>query len=140
MTAQVFSLAEIDEAVALFWKNYGHHRIFALSGTMGVGKTTWVHALCRLLGVKDAVSSPTFSLINHYCSESGTDIYHLDLYRLSTCEEAMDAGVGELLESSSICLIEWPEIIQKELPSNTLWINFEIVSAQQRSLKVSSGE
>ncbi|MBU6157494.1 MAG: tRNA (adenosine(37)-N6)-threonylcarbamoyltransferase complex ATPase subunit type 1 TsaE [Bacteroidetes bacterium] len=139
MTARVFDLNELDKEVAFFWEQYGKRKVFAFSGAMGVGKTTWIHALCHLLGVTDAVSSPTFSLINHYQSAARQDIYHLDLYRLTSLEEAMNAGVGELLEGDGICLIEWPDIIRNELPPDTVWITLSVISSQQRSWKVSSG-
>jgi tRNA threonylcarbamoyladenosine biosynthesis protein TsaE len=139
MTARVFDLNELDKEVAIFWEYYGNRKVFAFHGAMGVGKTTWIHALCKLLGVTDAVSSPTFSLINHYLTQEENDIYHMDLYRLQSTEDALNAGVGELLEGDGICLIEWPDIIRNELPKDTVWITLSVVSSQQRSWKVSSG-
>lgn len=85
-------------------------------GEMGAGKTTVIKALCAVLGVKDEVSSPTFSLINAYETQAGVPIYHFDLYRLENELEALDIGVEEYLESGEMCFIEWPEKIINFLP------------------------
>lgn len=85
------------------------HRIWLFHGEMGAGKTTLIKALCKELGVSDATSSPTFSLVNEYHTSSGEKIYHFDFYRLKKEEEALDFGIEEYLSSGCLCLIEWPE-------------------------------
>ena len=78
---------------------------------MGSGKTTFIHALCDVLGVTDAVGSPTFSIINQYQMADGQTLYHLDLYRINDDEEAVQAGIEEVLYSGDYCMVEWPEKI-----------------------------
>jgi len=106
---------------------------------MGAGKTTFIHALCDYLSVTDAVSSPTFALINEYhFDQSGRDkvIYHMDWYRLRDTEEAINAGMEDaLLQKDAYCLIEWPEKATELLPSNCLWIEIEVVDAEERMLR-----
>lgn len=96
------------------------------SGEMGAGKTTLIKAFCRELKCEDEVSSPTFSLVNHYVSPSKGDVFHFDLYRLNTLEEAMDIGFEEYLDSGAFCLIEWPEIILKLISEP--YVNIEVIS------------
>lgn len=132
----VFPLDELPSLVRKFWDIYGNKRVFALKGSMGVGKTTFVRTLMDHLGVADPVSSPTYSIVNHYITLLGRDCYHLDLYRVSGMGEAMELGVDELIEGNSICFIEWPEIVTSLLPSDTVWIDFFTVDENQRRLKV----
>jgi len=134
---QIFSLDQLEETVRVFWSHYGHQRIFAFRGTMGAGKTTFVHSLAQYLGVKDAVSSPTFSIINEYLTDRGERIYHADLYRIKDWQEAEEIGLDELLHSGSVFFIEWPERIASLLPSDTVWTDISTVSSGQRMIKVS---
>ena len=90
--------------------------VWALKGEMGAGKTTLVSALCKAWGVEDAVSSPTFSLVNEYCTAQGDAVYHFDFYRIESEEEAMDMGVDEYFASGALCLVEWPDRIRGLLP------------------------
>ncbi len=132
----VYTLDELKDTVKQFLDRYGNYRIVAMKGSMGAGKTTFVSALAGYLGVKDPVSSPTYSIINQYRTATDGDFYHLDLYRLSRKEEAIDLGIEELLDSASFCFIEWPELIASLLPSDTLWLEIIPVSEHQRMLKV----
>jgi tRNA threonylcarbamoyladenosine biosynthesis protein TsaE len=132
----VFSLDKLPSLVQNFWDAYGSRSIFALKGSMGAGKTTFVRALMDHLGVADQVSSPTYSIVNHYITSGGRDCYHLDLYRISGMEEALDLGMDELVDGNGICFIEWPEIVASLLPSDTVWLEFFTVNGNQRRLKV----
>lgn len=107
---------------------------------MGAGKTTFIHTLCERLGVTDAVSSPTFALINEYhFTENGTDrkIYHMDWYRVKDMEEAVNAGMEDaLLDKNAICFVEWPERGAELLPHPHLWISIEATGPEERVMNV----
>lgn len=113
--------------------------VIALHGEMGAGKTTLTHALCDTKGVKDVVSSPTFSIINEYkFEENGQSkkIFHIDLYRLKDEEEAVQAGIEDCFYSGHICLVEWPEKTPSLLPDSTQHIYLQVVDAQTRQLTI----
>lgn len=130
-----FSLEEIGRAAGDFIKAISEQKVIALHGQMGAGKTTFVHAVCETLGVKDSVSSPTFSIINEYRSAQGT-IYHIDLYRLKDENEAIAAGVEECLYSGNLCLVEWPEITPGLFPDNTVHCYLTITGNNERMLQI----
>lgn len=130
-----FSLEEIGRAAGDFIKAISEQKIIALHGQMGAGKTTFVHAICDALGVKDSVSSPTFSIINEYSSAQGI-IYHIDLYRLKDENEAVAAGVEECLYSGNLCLVEWPEITPGLFPDNTVHCYLTITGNNERMLQI----
>lgn len=96
---------------------------------MGAGKTTLIKSFCSALESEDDVSSPTFSLVNHYLSANHSDIYHFDFYRIKSIEEALDMGFEEYLETGSFCLIEWPEKILKLISEP--YVKIEIVAKLQ---------
>ena len=132
----LFSLPQIKSAVTQFLSAADNHHVIALHGEMGAGKTTFVHALCDELGVENAVSSPTFSIINEYTTAKGKTIYHLDLYRLKSVQEAIDAGVEDCFYSGNLCLVEWPEIAPSIFPDNTLHVYIEIAGNYERRLVI----
>ena len=114
-------------------------KVWAIHGEMGTGKTTFIHALCEVKGVKDTVGSPTFSIINEYeFIENGIvkKIYHIDLYRLNSEEEVLKAGVEDCFYSDHICLVEWPEKALGLLPAGTLHLRLSIVDDQTRKLQI----
>jgi len=123
------------EAVAESLMDYaGGRRIITFEGEIGSGKTTLIKALCRHLGVEDDVYSPTFALINEYRTAKGAPLYHADLYRLKSLEEALDIGIESYLDSGALCLIEWPELISPLLPEEHLRIKLEIVDDSTRKI------
>ena len=132
----LFTLPQIKSAVTQFLSAVNNHNVIALHGEMGAGKTTFVHALCDELGVENAVSSPTFSIINQYTTAKGKTIYHLDLYRLKSVQEAIDAGVEDCFYSGNLCLVEWPEIAPAIFPEDTLHVHIEIVGNDERRLVI----
>ena len=109
-------------------------KVVRIDGPMGAGKTTLISSICKSLGVKEPISSPTFSLINTYESHDGI-IYHFDFYRLQNAEEALDFGIEEYLESGSLCFMEWAEKIIPHLPMNYDHYNLEIVNEKYRKIK-----
>jgi tRNA threonylcarbamoyladenosine biosynthesis protein TsaE len=96
--------------------------IVVLVGEMGAGKTTFTQSVLRAMGIEDLEGSPTYSLINEYVSPYFGKVYHMDLYRLNSLDEALDIGIEELLYQNVICFIEWPEKIKELLPDNTIWV------------------
>lgn len=122
----IFYLEEINAVANDFWREVGETPVVAFHGELGAGKTTFIKALCKAKGVKEVVSSPTFSLINEYTFKDadGNDsiIYHLDLYRIRDEEEAVHAGIEDCLYSGFLCLVEWPEKIAGLLPAETLHV------------------
>jgi tRNA threonylcarbamoyladenosine biosynthesis protein TsaE len=123
-------LKPIAKQIIAQWK----HPILLLEAAMGAGKTTLIKALCAELGVPQAVSSPTFSLVNSYEDSNGNALYHFDLYRLNSLEEALDIGVEEYLDSGARCMIEWPKHIRPLLPDAFHQIHIEPLGANTRKL------
>lgn len=130
----IFSLQEINVVAEKVITAMGNKKVIALHGDMGAGKTTFTHAFCLALEVQDVVSSPTFSIINQYQTQTGTIVYHLDLYRLKDEEEAIAAGVEDCLYSGNICLVEWPERVPTIFPEDTIHIKIELVDAGLRQI------
>jgi tRNA threonylcarbamoyladenosine biosynthesis protein TsaE len=131
-----FMLSGIVEAVSAIISATEDRRVLALEGQMGAGKTTLITAVCRRLGVTDPISSPTFSIINEYRTVKGEVIYHMDLYRLNSESEAINAGVEDCLFSGNRCFVEWPERIPGIFPSNTLRSLLTVEPNSQRRLEI----
>lgn len=110
-----FALEEID-TVAKQLLESGLKQIVVFHAPMGAGKTTLIKAIARSMGVKDITSSPTFSLVNEYETADDNRLYHFDLYRINTEEEAYDMGIDEYFYSGNMCLIEWPEKTPNLIP------------------------
>ena len=129
-----FNLNQIDKAVD-FLEEHLKTTIICFDGPMGAGKTTLISELCRKWDVHNSISSPTFSIVNHYISPSKGSIYHFDFYRLKNIEEAMDIGIDEYLESDNYCLIEWGERIRSMLPTHNK-VNLSINEDQSRTINI----
>lgn len=121
------NLSGIGEAARLFLSEIGGRSIVAFYAPMGAGKTTFTTALCKELGVReDAVSSPTFAIVNEYRAGDGSPVYHFDFYRITKLAEALDIGLYDYLDSGALCLIEWPENIEDLLPEETLRVSISV--------------
>lgn len=134
MLEKEYELQQIDEVAAEVWHQYQHKKVWAFNAQMGSGKTTFIHALCEVLQVKDYVSSPTFSIINEYESAIAGTIYHIDLYRLNNETEAVNAGVEECFISNNYCFVEWPERASLLLPADVLQIEISTITQTKRKL------
>ena len=134
-TIVIPSLSEIDAAAEEFLRRLGDRRLVAFHASMGAGKTTFITAICRRLGVRsDAVSSPTFAIVNEYRAASGEPVYHFDFYRITKLEEALDIGLDDYLDSGALCLMEWPENIAPLLPEETLEVSIDVADDGSRTL------
>ena len=120
MQLTIQSLQTIQETAKAFLEQTKDKSIIAFYGEMGVGKTTFIKALCKELQITDQASSPTFALINEYKTQQADSIFHFDFYRIEDIEEVFDFGYEEYFYSGNLCLIEWPEKIQELLPDNCL--------------------
>ncbi len=134
-TLQISFRAEDLPIVAERLWQWGHKAtVWAFYGGLGAGKTTTIRALCRHLGVDDAVSSPTFALMNEYRLPDGLPLYHMDWYRVADAEEATAAGMEDALTSGHRCLVEWPGRAESLLPHAHLRISLEMLSETERTL------
>ena len=120
MQIEVKNLEALQSAARKFIGQMGNRSVFAFYGRMGVGKTTFIKAVCKELGVTETVASPTFAIINEYRGRDGEPIYHFDFYRIHKLEEVFDFGYEDYLYSGYICFIEWPELVEQILPENTV--------------------
>ncbi len=110
------SLDKIDAIAADILDSFQDYKVFLLQGDLGAGKTTLTQAFCKYLNVEDEVVSPTYTIINEYLTSSGKPVYHADLYRLNSLQEAIETGIEDYLFSNCYCFIEWPKIISDILP------------------------
>jgi tRNA threonylcarbamoyladenosine biosynthesis protein TsaE len=130
-----FTLNDLGSAVLQLLQRAGQRNVIAFHGEMGSGKTTFIHALCDALEVTDAVSSPTFPIINEYESSRGP-VFHIDLYRLRDEQEAIRAGVEDCLYSGSLCLVEWPERAPGLFPDDTLHVLITMIDEKTRLIRI----
>ena len=133
-TFEINGIQSLETVARQFWSAISEHRVIAFYGSMGAGKTTFITALCKALGVEDTVNSPTFTLVNEYEAADGMPVWHFDFYRIERPEEALDIGLEEYLYGDGLCLIEWPENIEPLLPEDCLKVYLEVVGADQRRL------
>lgn len=109
------SIDDLDLVAKELIEFASNKRVFTLHGEMGAGKTTFVKSLGKVLGVLDVIQSPTFSIVNEYCTSNNEKVYHFDFYRLEKLEEAYDIGYEHYLSSGNYCFIEWPEKVESLL-------------------------
>lgn len=132
------NLEALPQAAREFIGNMADYTIFAFNGPMGAGKTTFIAELSRQLGVTDDLaSSPSFSIVNEYRSDTTAElIYHFDLYRLQNLEEALEIGIEDYFDSGALCLIEWPDRADEILPSDTVMVDLNELPDGTRELTV----
>ncbi len=135
-TFYIDSLDKINAVAAEFLSKYKDERVLAFYGPMGVGKTTFVKALCEELNVEDTVNSPSFAIVNEYRTQADDTVYHFDFYRLKEEEEAYDMGYEDYLYSGNYNMIEWPEKIASLLPKGRLELTLEELEDGRRKISV----
>jgi tRNA threonylcarbamoyladenosine biosynthesis protein TsaE len=134
-TSQIFySLNDLPSAASWLLERIGEHRVVAFYGAMGAGKTTLIRELCSQMRVADNVASPTFALVNEYHTADYDKIFHFDFYRIKTLEEAYDIGCDEYFYGGSLCLIEWPELVEPLLPDDCLRVHITPESEERRAI------
>ena len=135
-------LQDLDRGAEEFLAAIGDRKLIAFYAPMAAGKTTFTTAVCKRLGVsEDAVSSPTFAIVNEYRTGTGEPMYHFDFYRIERLEEAYerleeayDIGLYDYLDSGCLCLMEWPENIEDLLPEETLKVHIRVNPDNSRTL------
>lgn len=125
---------ELKEAAERLLKETEERRIYALFGAMGAGKTTFVKAICEVLGSTDRVVSPTFTIVNEYTTKKNDSLYHFDFYRINKITEVYDIGIDEYFDSGNFCFMEWPELIEEILPPETVRVSINIMPDDSREI------
>jgi tRNA threonylcarbamoyladenosine biosynthesis protein TsaE len=128
--------AEAPDIARLILQGYPEARVLAFHGDLGAGKTTLIKAMGQELGVADAMSSPTFALVNEYRAANSEPVYHFDLYRLKDAAELDAIGFTEYVDSGHYCFIEWPELAEELLPSGTLHVTMEAAPNGVRTIRL----
>jgi len=133
----IYTLEQTANIAAQLVKHYASKPVWVFQAPMGAGKTTLIAAIGKALGIQQAMSSPTFSIMNEY-EVNGKLIYHMDWYRLESEAEARQAGVEAAMDEADLSLVEWPEKAPNLVPENALVLNIEILDPNHRRIFVSS--
>ncbi|MBD5213976.1 MAG: tRNA (adenosine(37)-N6)-threonylcarbamoyltransferase complex ATPase subunit type 1 TsaE [Bacteroidales bacterium] len=138
-TITIANLDDLPRAAREFVEAMGDATVFAFYGDMGAGKTTFINALSHELGVEeDVANSPSFSIVNEYRSDTTAElIYHFDLYRLNSADEALDLGIEDYFDSGALCLLEWPERVEQLLPDDTVRVKLSVGDDDSRTIQMS---
>ena len=135
-TFSIDNQSELHTVAKAISKLCASNQVFIIDGEMGAGKTTLVGEICKVLNVVDAVSSPTYGIVNTYFSEQYGEINHFDFYRIENEEEAMASGLDEQLHGGNICFVEWANKIPKLLPDNYVRVAIEIIDTNRRKITI----
>lgn len=135
-TTYKLQLTNIECVARQFVEEQSDGRVFAFYGQMGAGKTTFIAAVCKALGIEEPVNSPTFAIVNEYVADNGETVYHFDCYRLNTLRDALNIGIDEYFASGNICFIEWAENIEELLPVDTVRVNIVVEDDGSREVSV----
>jgi tRNA threonylcarbamoyladenosine biosynthesis protein TsaE len=134
----VIETANVEETMTL-GARLGEHLlagdVLALSGELGAGKTAFTQGIARGMGIRSAVTSPTFTLINRYAAPDGRVLQHADCYRLGNASlEMWDVGLTDLFTGDDIVIIEWADRIPELLPGDHLALDFTYVNETRRRI------
>ena len=128
-------IKELNKVAKTIIESIDEKNVICFYGKMGVGKTTLIKDICSELGVKDNVTSPTFSIVNEYISFEGKSVFHFDFYRIEDEREALDLGYEEYFYKNSLCFVEWPEKIKSLIPNNVLNVKI-LVDKETRIIEI----
>jgi tRNA threonylcarbamoyladenosine biosynthesis protein TsaE len=128
---EIYRLEQLPDIAEQLFTEAGDSTCWCFTAEMGTGKTTLIKELCRQLGVKDEISSPTYALVHEYAGEDGP-VFHIDAYRIKNEEEAFEAGLDEIVNGPDYCFVEWPEHVDKLLPMNYFSIHIYGEKSQRR--------
>ncbi len=129
--------AELELVAKQLLDKCNSQRVFTFSGNLGSGKTTFIKYLCKVLGVEEQVTSPTFALVNEYNGANKLKVFHFDFYRIKNIQEAYDMGYEEYFYSGNYCFIEWPELIKELVPEDAVNMSLEIKNGK-REIKLNT--
>lgn len=134
----VANLGQLPDAARRFVSLMGDETVYTFTGEMGAGKTTFIAALATALGVDpEEANSPSFAIANEYRSDTTAElIYHFDLYRLESLEEALEIGFEDYLDSGALCFVEWPAIVEDILPDDTVAVEIKVNDDLSRDIIV----
>jgi tRNA threonylcarbamoyladenosine biosynthesis protein TsaE len=131
----IYTLDQTDQIAAQLVQQYATVPVWVFQAPMGAGKTTLIAAIGKAIGIREAMSSPTFSIMNEY-EVQGKLIYHMDWYRLESAAEARQAGVEAAMEEADMSLVEWPEKAPNLVPDNAVVIHIEILDPNRRRIYI----
>jgi tRNA threonylcarbamoyladenosine biosynthesis protein TsaE len=131
----IYTLDQTNEIAAQLMQLYASTPVWVFQAPMGAGKTTLIAAIGKAMGIQEAMSSPTFSIMNEYQAQ-GKLIYHMDWYRLENEADARQAGVEAALEEADISLVEWPEKAPNLVPDNAVVMHIEILDPNRRRIYI----
>ncbi len=135
-TFVVPELTQLGDLAKTLIAEYEKAKVWAFEGEMGAGKTTLIQSILKEFGIVDPQGSPTYSLVNVYDTNEGRPVYHFDLYRLESLEEALDIGIEDMIYGDGLALIEWPEIAKDLLPEETIWFKLSILEENQNRVLI----
>ena len=135
---RTYSVQETEQLASEFAKELKRGDVVAFTGGMGAGKTAFVRGLAKGLGVSGEVSSPTYAIVNEYRGDP--TLYHFDMYRVSSVEDLFTTGYFDYLDQGdSILAVEWSENITESLPEETIFVDMEPLSEQERNIQIIGG-
>lgn len=132
-------LKNVNVIAGQIWQECSKNKIkkIAFFGELGSGKTTFIKSFCKILGYKDNVDSPSFTIVNEYLLENTLMIYHLDLYRLNSQNEVLEAGISEIIDDQqNFVFIEWPDLIKDILQDDFAKLFVKMINENERELSL----
>lgn len=130
-----YTLDEIESAASEIIKAFDGRKIVRFIGEMGAGKTTMIKSLCKLLGVDEDVTSPTFAIVNEY-EGAGCRVFHFDFYRVKNQQEAIDLGLSDYFYSGEYVFMEWPQLVDDFMPDDVVTLTIKEIDPTKRHATV----